>query len=105
MFPGPTLSADPSAAGLGQPRFKPAEFVGVLLPLLRPPRRLGGVPPGELAVPIPAPLRRRPDRLFTRPISGTLLALFVVVALLPAAQYLHRRGATEARRPVGQVAA
>jgi putative tricarboxylic transport membrane protein len=36
-----------------------------------------------------------PTGFLTRPISGTLLALFVVVALLPAAQYLHRRGTTE----------
>jgi putative tricarboxylic transport membrane protein len=34
-----------------------------------------------------------PTGFLTRPISGTLLALFLVVALLPAAQYLRRRGA------------
>ena len=36
-----------------------------------------------------------PTGFLTRPISGTLLALFLVVALLPAAQYLRRRGSTE----------
>jgi putative tricarboxylic transport membrane protein len=37
-----------------------------------------------------------PAGFLTRPISGTLFALFVVVVLLPAAQAWRRRGRTRA---------
>ena len=55
-----------------------------------------GIPAGELAAPLTAGLRRRPGGFFSRPISATLLAVFVLVAVLPGLRSLlaKRRAAT-----------